>query len=173
MNNCFICVMDVILDELCENNINIDKTTLSYFINKTYYDYQNVYGSILGKLSYEDLFIVWEKTHPETFGHVMAFLTTVHFQNLSDEQRRNVVRVTVPILRNIDLTEYKREREYAWDKYTLVRNTVHRYVCVGMGSMLCQCYVIGNIVKLVVKRTLLWKVVSYWARAIKNAFTFK
>ncbi len=153
-------MMDVILDELCENNINIDKTTLSYFINKTYYDYQNVYSSILGKLSYEDLFTVWEKTHPETFGHVMAFLTTVHFQNLSDEQRRNVVRITVPILKNIDLTEYRREKEYAWDKYTLVRNTVHRYVCVGMTPML------RNIM-------LLWRVVSYGIRAIKNAFTFK
>ncbi len=65
--------MDVIVDELRENNINIDKTTLSYFINKTYYDYQNVYGSILSKLSYEDLFMVWEKTHPETFGHVWLF----------------------------------------------------------------------------------------------------
>ncbi len=162
-----------ILDELRENNINIDKITLSYFVNKTYYDYQNVYGSILGKLSYEDLFVVWEKTHPETFGHVMAFLTTVHFQNLSDEQKRNVVRITVPILRNIDLTEYRREKEHIWDKYALVRNTIHRYVCVGMGPMLCQCYVIGNIMKLVVKRTLLWKVVSYWVRAIKNAFTFR
>ncbi len=160
MNNCFICVMDVIVDELCENGINIDKTTLSYFINKTYYDYQNVYGSVLGKLSYEDLFTVWDKTHPETFGHVMAFLTTVHFQDLSDEQRRNVVRITVPILKNVDLTEYRREKEYAWDKYTLVRNTVHRYVCVGMPPML------RNIM-------LLWKVVSYWARAIKNAFTSK
>ncbi len=152
--------MDVILDELCENNISIDKTTLSYFINKTYYDYQNVYSSILGKLSYEDLFVVWEKTHPETFGHVMAFLTTVHFQRLTDEQRRNVVRVTVPILRNIDLAEYRREREYTWDKYTLVRNTVHRYVCVGMVPML------RNIMSL-------WRVVSYGIRAIKNAFTFK
>ncbi len=152
--------MDVILDELCENNISIDKTTLSYFINKTYYDYQNVYSSILGKLSYEDLFIVWEKTHPETFGHVMAFLTTVHFQSLSDEQRRNVVRITVPILRNIDLTEYRREKEYAWDKYTLVRNTVHRYVCVGMTPML------RNIM-------LLWGVVSYGIRAIKSVFASK
>ena len=165
--------MDVILDELRENNINIDKTTLSYFINKTYYDYQNVYGSILGKLSYEDLFVVWEKTHPETFGHVMAFLTTVHFQNLSDEQKRNVVRITVPILRNIDLSEYKREKEYVGTNTNLVRNIVHRYVRVGMGPVLCQCYVIGNIMKLVAKRTLLWKVVSYWVRAIKNAFTFK
>ncbi len=160
MSNCFIWVMDVILDELRENNISIDKTTLSYFVNKTYYDYQNVYSSILGKLSYEDLFTVWEKTHPETFGHVMAFLTTVHFQNLSDEQRRNVVRITVPILKNVDLTEYRREREYAWDKYTLVRNTVHRYVCLGMTPMS------RNIM-------LLWRVVSYGIQAIKNVFTFK
>ncbi len=167
MNNCFICVMDVILDELHENNINIGKTTLSYFINKAYYDYQNVYGSILGKLSYEDLLTVWEKMHPETFGHVIIFLATVRFQNLSDEQKRNVVRITVPILRNIDLTEYRREKEYVWDKYVLVRNTVHRYVCVGMGPML------RNIMELVIKRTLLWRVVSYWIRAIKNAFTFK
>ena len=173
MCDCFIYTMDVIVDELCENGIDIDKTTLSYFINKTYYTYYNVYSSILGKLSYEDLFTVWEKTHPETFGHVMAFLTTVHFQDLTDEQRRSVVRITVPILGDIDLTEYKREREYAWDKYTLVRNIVHRYVCVGMGPMLCQCYVIGNVVKLVAERTLLWRVISYGIRAIKNAFTLR
>ncbi len=121
----------------------------------------------------EDLFTVWEKTHPETFGHVMAFLTTVHSQDLTDEQRRSVVRITVPILEDIGLTEYKREREYAWDKYTLVRNIVHRYVCVGMGPMLCQCYVIGNVVKLVAERTLLWRVISYGIRAIKNAFTLR
>ena len=152
--------MDVMLDEFRKSGIDIDRATLSYFINKTYYDYQNVYSSVLGKLSYEDLFVVWDKTHPETFGHVMAFLTTVHFQTLSDEQKRNVVRITVPILRNIDLTEYKREREYAWDRYTLVRNTVHRYICVGTTPML------RNIM-------LLWRVVSYGIRAIKNAFTLR
>ncbi len=65
--------MDVIVDELRKNDININKTTLSYFINKLYYRYQNVYSGFLNELSYEDLFIVWEKTHPETFGHVMAF----------------------------------------------------------------------------------------------------
>ena len=164
--------MDVIVDELRKNDINIDKTTLSYFINKMYYDYQNVYGSFLNKLSYEDLFMVWEKTHPETFGHVMAFLTRVHFQNLSDEQKRNVVRITVPILKNIDLSEYKREKERMWDKYTLVRNIVHRYVCVGMDPLVCQCYTIANVMSLIVKRTLLWKVVRYWVRAIRNTFTF-
>ena len=160
MCDCFICTMDVMLDEFRKSGIDIDRATLSYFINKTYYDYQNVYSSVLGKLSYEDLFVVWDRTHPETFGHVMAFLTTVHFQTLSDEQKRNVVRITVPILRNIDLTEYKREREYTRDRYTLVRNTVHRYVCVGMTPML------RNIM-------LLWKVVSYGIRAIKNAFALR
>ncbi len=162
--------MDVIVDELRKNDINIDKTTLSYFVNKTYYDYENAYGSILSKLSYEDLFMVWEKTHPETFGHVMAFLTTVHFQNLSDEQKRNVVRITVPILRNIDLSKYKREKERMWDKYTLVRNIIHRYVCVGMGPLLCHCYVIVSVMGLIVRRTLLWKIVRYSARAIRNTF---
>ncbi len=157
MCDCFICTMDVMLDELRKNSIDIDRATLSYFINKTYYDYQNVYSSVLGKLSYEDLFVVWEKTHPETFGHVMAFLTTVHFQTLSDEQRRNVVRITVPILKDIDLAEYRRGREYVWDKCTLVRNTVHRYICVGMTPML------RNIMSL-------WRVISYGIRAIKNVF---
>ncbi len=150
-------MMEVILDELRENDIDIDRTTLSYFINKTYYDNPKVYGSVYGKLTYEDLFTVWEGMHPETFGHVMAFLTTVHFQTLSDEQRRNVVRVTVPILKGIDLTECKREREYAWDKYTVVRNTVHRYICVGMTPML------RNIMSL-------WRVISYGIRAIKSVF---
>ncbi len=170
--------MDVIVDELRKNDINIDKTTLSYFINKMYYEYQNVYGSFLNKLSYEDLFVVWEKTHPETFGHVMAFLTTVHFQNLSDEQKRNVVQITVPILKNTDLSEYKREKECMWDKYTMVRNIVHRYVC--RNPLICRCYVIVNVMGLVkkhyLKKTLLWKIIQntarYTVRAIKNAFAF-
>ena len=149
--------MDVIVDELRKNGINIDRTTLSYFINKAYYDYQNVYRSFLNKLTYEDLFVVWERAHPETFGHVMAFLTTAHFQNLNEEQKRNIVRLTVPILKDIGLTVYKRETEYAWDKYTFVRNTVHRYICVGMTPML------RNIM-------LLWRVISNGVRAIKNVF---
>ncbi len=156
MCKCFISEMDVIVDELRENGIDVDKATLSYFINKTYHTYHNVYSSVLGKLSYEDLFTVWEKTRPETFGHVMAFLTTVHFQTLTDEQKRNVVRITVPILRNVNLTEYR--REYALDKYTLVRNAVHRYICVGTTPMLRSIM-------------LLWRVVSYGIRTIKNAFT--
>ncbi len=150
--------MDLMVDELRENGIDIDKATLSYFINKTYHTYYNVYSSVLGKLSYEDLFVVWDKTHPETFGHVMAFLTTVHFQTLTDEQRRDVVQITVPILRNVNLAEYRREREYALDKYTLVRNAVHRYICVGTTPMLHTAM-------------LLWRVISYGIRAIKNAFT--
>ncbi len=160
MCDCFIYTMDLMVDELRENGIGIDRITLSYFINKTYHTYYNVYNSVLGKLSYEDLFVVWEKTHPETFGHVMAFLTTVHFQTLSDEERRDVVRITVPILRNINLAEYRREREYALDKYTLVRNAVHRYICVGTTPMLRTVM-------------LLWRVISYGVRAIKNAFTLR
>ncbi len=156
MCKCFISKMDVIVNELRENGIDIDRATLSYFINKTYYTYYNVYSSVSGRLSHKDLFTVWDKTHPETFGHVMAFLTTVHFQTLSDEERRSVVRITVPILRSINLTEYKRES--ALDKYTLVRNAVHRYICVGTTPL------IRNIM-------LLWRVVSYGIRAIRNAFT--
>ncbi len=158
MCKCFISEMDVIVDELRENGIDVDRATLSYFINKTYHTYYNVYSSVMGKLSYEDLFTVWEKTHPETFGHVMAFLTTVHFQTLTDEQRRGVVRITVPILKNVNLAEHRREREYALDKYTLVRNAVHRYICVGTTPMLRTVM-------------LLWRVISYGIRAIKNAFT--
>ena len=44
--------MDVIVDELRKNDININKTTLSYFINKLYYRYQNVYSGFLNELSY-------------------------------------------------------------------------------------------------------------------------
>ncbi len=152
----FICTMDVIVNELRENGVDIDRATLSYFINKTYHTYYNVYSSVSGKLSYEDLFAVWNRMHPETFGHVMAFLTTVHFQTLTDEERRSVVRITVPILRNINLAEYRGES--ALDNYTLVRNVVHRYICVGTTPLLRSVM-------------LLWRVVSYGVRAIRNAFT--
>ena len=158
MCNRFICTMDVMLDEFRKSGIDIDRATLSYFVNKTYYDYQNVYSTFLGKLSYQDLFAVWERTKPEKFGHVMAFLTAVHFQTLSDEERRNMVRITIPVLRNIDLTGYKRDGEYAWDMYTSVRNTVHRHVCVGTVPMLRGIM-------------LLWRALSYVVYAIRDAFT--
>ncbi len=87
-----------------------------------------------------------------------------------------MVQITVPILKNIDLSEYRREKEHVWDKYTLVRNIVHRYVCIGMGPLLCRCYVIVNVLDQIkehyLKETLLWKAVSYWVRTIKNTFTF-
>ena len=153
--------MDVVVDKLRKNGIHIDKTTLSYFINKLYYDNPNVYGL---KFSYEDLFMAWEQLRPSSFGHVMAFLTAVHFQDLSDDQKSNVVRLTVSVLENIDLTEYKREKEYIWDRYTLVRNTIHRYVCHHMDPVLCYCYVIGNVIGLIVKRWKIWERVQTTVR---------
>ena len=150
--------MDVVVDELRKNGIDIDKTTLSYFINKLYYDNPNVYGL---KFSYEDLFMAWEQLRHETFRHVMAFLTAVHFQDLSDKQKRDVVRLTVPVLENIDLSEYKREKEYIWDKYTLVQNTIHRflhrYVCCRLDPVLCYCYIIGNVIGTFAKR---WRILE-------------
>ncbi len=141
MCKCFISEMDVIADELRENGIDVGKATLSYFINKTYHTYYNVYSSVLGKLSYEDLFTVWEKTRPETFGHVMAFLTTVHFQTLTDEQIRDVVRITVPILRNVDLAEYRREGSTLWISTPLygMRCTV-TFVWVRPPCYVVLCY---------------------------------
>ena len=146
--------MDVVVDELRKNGIDIDKTTLSYFINKLYHDNPNVYGL---KFSYEDLFMAWEELCPSSLGHMMAFLTAVHFQDLSDKQKRDVVQLTVPVLENIDLSEYKREKEYIWNKYTLVRNTIHRYVCRRMDPVLCYCYVIGSVIGLIVKRWKVWE----------------
>ena len=70
--------MDVIVDELRKNGIDIDKTTLSYFINKAYNDYQSVYERFLDTVSYEDFFVVWNQLQPRSFGHVMVFLTVVH-----------------------------------------------------------------------------------------------
>ncbi len=77
MCKCFISEMDVIVDELRENGIDIDRAALSYFINKTYHTYYNVYSSVSGKLSYEDLFTVWDKTRPETFVLYFAHLYCV------------------------------------------------------------------------------------------------
>ena len=147
--------MDVILDEFRKNGIDIDETTLSYFINKTYNDYQSVYERFLGTLSYEGLFIVWRRMRPEMFGHVVVFLTTVHLQDLSENETRYVVRLTVPVLKNIDISKNKREKSIL-DNYTLVRNIVHRflhrYVCRRLDPVLCYCYIIGNVIGTFAKR---------------------
>ena len=106
---------------------------------------RNVNDKTHVKSSYEDLFIVWRRIRPETFGHVMGFLTAVHLQDLSENKTRYVVRLTVPVLKNINLSKYKREKSIL-DNYTLVRSTVHRflhrYVCRRLDLVLCYCYII-------------------------------
>ena len=153
--------MDVIVDELRKSGVDIDKTTLSYFINRAYNDYQTVYEKFLDTVSYEDLFVVWNQLQPRSFGHVMVFLTVVHLQNFTDQQKRDVVQLTIPVLKNIDISKYKRERSVL-DNYTVARNIIHRflhrYVCRRLDPVFCQCYVIANVIGGLARQWRVWEI---------------
>ena len=119
-----------------------------------------MYEKFLDTVSYEDLFVVWNQLQPSSFGHVMVFLTVVHLQDFTDKQKRDVVQLTVPVLKNIDISKYKKEKSIL-DNYTVVRNIIHRflhrYVCRRLDPVFCQCYVIANVIGGFARRWRIWE----------------
>ena len=56
--------MDIIYDELCKNGVDVDKVTLSFYINKLCDDYSDMYRDVLTRITFEDLYIVWRAMSP-------------------------------------------------------------------------------------------------------------
>ena len=69
--------MDVILDELHKYNIDIDKTTLTYYMNDVYERNKNLYDDYISKIFCSDLFTIWRILRASTFGHVLSYLVLV------------------------------------------------------------------------------------------------
>ena len=100
--------MDLIHAELSNNDIDIDRKTLSYYINDIRKNYDHTYQEMLDRLTFNDLFRVWELMGATSFGHAMAFLTLVYVSgNTTEEDVRKAVKMTIPVLKNIDIMPYR------------------------------------------------------------------
>lgn len=100
--------MDLIYAELINNDIDIDRKTLSYCINEIYTEYDDICKDMLNRVMFDDLFRVWELMGAMSFGHVMAFLTLVYaFGNPTEDDVRKAVKLTIPVLKTIDMIPYR------------------------------------------------------------------
>ena len=99
--------MDVILDELRRNEVDIDMRTLSYHINDCLERYEFAFRALPIPTESFDIAILFHNIEVINFGRAMVFLSFVYFLKESDEVTRSAVQLIVPLLKVLDLREYK------------------------------------------------------------------
>ena len=97
--------MEVIVDELQRNNIDIDIRTLSHYIKGILERHEALYGDIAARLNPEDLSNVFMEMGVNSFGRAMAYLTLVYLMDISEDARREAVRLSVTIMKDMNITE--------------------------------------------------------------------
>ena len=104
--------MDVIFDELQKNNVNIDKTTLSYHIHHCLEHYTTMYGEMTMRSNLADLHEIFYDMNVNNFGRVIAFLTYVYVLNGPEGEMRRAVQLAVTPLKSFDITTLKIEESF-------------------------------------------------------------
>ena len=70
------CAMDMIWNELRNNNIEIDKETLSFHIHARLRKHEDIYGAVINQLDKDNLPIslydIYEEINPNNFGRIMV-----------------------------------------------------------------------------------------------------
>ena len=92
------------MDELRENSVDIDKTTLSRYINEILVRQEEVYGEMAIQLNPEDLPCVFTNVNVINIGRAMAYLTLVYLMNISEDAKREAVRLVAVVLKDMNIT---------------------------------------------------------------------
>ena len=106
--------MDIIWDELQRNNIDIDRDTLSYYIETLLEEHQDLYASVNNHINGDNLLsnlsVIHRAMNPNNFGRIIAYLTLVYSvrESLNEDSIREAVRRTINDFKCIDLSKYKR-----------------------------------------------------------------
>lgn len=104
--------MDAIFNELQKNNVNIDKTALSYHIHHCLEHYTTTYGQIAMRSNLADLQEIFYDMNVNNFGRVVAFLTYVYVLNGPEDETRRAVQLAVTPLKSFDITTFKIEESF-------------------------------------------------------------
>ena len=93
--------MEVIADELWKNNVNIDKKILTDHINDVLDRHKELYDEMVVRLRPDELSDIFLKMNVNNLGRAMAYLTLVYRMNIPEDVRREAVRLTASVLREI------------------------------------------------------------------------
>ena len=99
--------MDVIFDELQKNNVNIDKTTLSYHVHHCLEHYTTMYGQMAMRSNLADLHEIFCDMNVNNFRRVITFLTYAYVLNGPEGEMRRAVQLAVTPLKSFDITTFK------------------------------------------------------------------
>ena len=92
--------MEIIVDELKKNDVNINITILSTFIQYILNSHEDLYNDIVARLNSEELQNVFNEMDVLNLGRALAYLTLVYRMNIPEENSvREAVRLAVPILK--------------------------------------------------------------------------
>ena len=106
--------MEIIVDELRKNNVNIDVTTLSHYINYILDDssHDKLYDEMANCLSPKELLDVFYEMNVNSFGRTMAYLTLVYLTNAPEDDTREAVRLVAAPLKDMNFTAFKAKESF-------------------------------------------------------------
>jgi arginine repressor len=84
--------MEVILDELRENGVDIDMTTLSHPINYLLERHEALYNQMVVNVNPNEMHVVFNTINGTNFVCAMAYLALVYFMHASEDTTRRAVR---------------------------------------------------------------------------------
>ena len=105
MNN-----INIIFDELRQNEIDIDKQTLSFHINVILDKHRDIYRAVSAHGLNLDQ--VYREINMTNFGRIFAYLALVCMQSDSEESVRENVRKTVEAFRTFHIPKAKRNKNH-------------------------------------------------------------
>ena len=100
--------MEVILDELQKNNVDMNKKTLSYYINDLLQQHKTLYKQFIERVKFDEISVVFAETIVNNFGRAMAFLTLVYLMKAPKDVSREAVRLVPTPFKNFDLIYYNK-----------------------------------------------------------------
>ena len=108
------CAIDMILNELRNNYIEIDKETLSFHIHACLREHEDIYGAVINQLDILPFSLsnIYEQMNRNNFGRLIAYLTLVYkiADSLDEETTRGAVIRTVEAFKLIHLGIIKLNR---------------------------------------------------------------
>ena len=92
--------MEVIVDELQRNDINVNITIFSAYVQYILNKHEDLYNDIVTQLNSEELQNVFNEMDVINLGRALAYLALVYRMNIPEENSvREAVRLAVPILK--------------------------------------------------------------------------
>jgi hypothetical protein len=131
--------MDIICDELKQNNVDIDKETLSYHINVILNKNHELFEAARVHSLTVNLSRFYKEINVTNFGRFIAYSALVYraSDSLNEETIRQAVRLSVEVIKIFNLEKFKRSKKSFRSVFVMMSFTLAvLYVILKVSSKL-------------------------------------